>query len=53
MAYTKRIDRYMSSETVILDDDGNEVARWENNDAHWYDTASFETLSDEDSEDYK
>lgn len=49
--YTKRVDRYISTETVILRD-GVEIAREENDDAYWYDTKSFKGITEEEAEDY-
>lgn len=51
MGFTKKIEQYMSTETVYYKD-GVEIARFENCDAHWYDTQSVESISDEEGEDY-
>lgn len=50
MGYTKKIEIYQSTETVIYDEGNREVSRIENDDAHWYDTASVEAISDEEAE---
>lgn len=53
MSYTKTIEQYIHTETVIWDENGNEVAREENQfDASWYDTYSTEEISDEEAEEY-
>lgn len=51
MGYTKKVEQYLSTETVIYLD-GVEVSRYENYDAHWYDTESIEDITDEEAEDY-
>lgn len=53
MGYTKSIEEYVHTETVIRDENGNEVAREENfGDAYWLDTRSTEDITDEEAEDY-
>lgn len=53
MSYTKTIEQYIHTETVIWDSNGNEVAREENHgDAYWYDTQSTEEISDEEAGEY-
>lgn len=53
MAYTVKIEIIRFTETVIYDEDGNEVYRDENNDAEWYDTQDSYEISDEEyEEDY-
>lgn len=49
--YTKRVERYISTETIIYRD-GVEISREENFDAYWYDTESVEEITDEEAEDY-
>lgn len=47
MGYTKKIEQYVFTETVIYQD-GREVAREENNDTYWYDTVSDEHITEEE-----
>lgn len=49
--YTKQVEQYMSTETVIYRD-GVEIYREENLDAHWYDTAYREEITEEEAEGY-
>lgn len=51
MTYTKKVEQYISTETVIYKD-GVEISRQENYDAAWYDTESVEEITDEEAEDY-
>lgn len=50
MGYKKTIEVYKHTETVITDDEGNEVARFDNNDTYWYDTREQVGISDEEAE---
>lgn len=52
MAYTKKVEIYQSTATVIYDSQNREVARIDNDDAIWYDTASVTEISDAEAEDY-
>lgn len=49
--YTKHVEQYMSTETVIYRD-GVEISREENYDGHWYDTESVEEITEEEAEEY-
>lgn len=49
--YTKHVEQYMSTETVIYKD-GVEIAREENEDSYWYDTISREEITEEEAGDY-
>ena len=51
MGYTKRVDQYIYTETVIFYD-GTEVGREQNNDEHLYDTGTMIEITDEEAEDY-
>lgn len=48
MSYTKQVEQYIHTETVIYDENGEEVFREENNDAYWYDTKSVTELTEEE-----
>lgn len=50
MAYTVKVEQYISTETVVYDEDGNEVHRQENFDGYWYDTQDSYEITDEEYE---
>jgi hypothetical protein len=49
--YTKHVEQYMYTETVIRKD-GEEIYREANDNAYWYDTEYSETITEEEAEDY-
>lgn len=45
---SKSIESYLHTETVFYNDDGEEIGRFDNHDAHWWDTESAEDITDEE-----
>lgn len=52
MAYRKRVEAIRYTETII-EKDGVEVARFHNNDDHWFETDSDMEISDAEGEEYE
>ena len=46
-------EQYIYTESVVYDEDGNEVARFRNHDDYWYDTESSEEITPDELEDYR
>ena len=46
-------EQYIYTESVVYDEDGNEVARFRNCDDYWYDTESSEEITPDELEDYR
>lgn len=46
-------EQYIYTESVVYDEDDNEIARFRNYDDHWYGTESTEYIAPEDLEDYR